>query len=259
MNEPFDFTKKLATEAGKTLLGFYRASGIEQSRKADKTVVTEADLAADEMIRTAIRKEYPQDGILSEEENTTYPSGKRFVWVIDPLDGTTNFSLGLHHWGVLITRLHEGMPDLTILHFPLLNETFTAVRGGGAYLNDRRIQVTPEIISGRETFFSCCSRTHRNYHVKIPYKTRILGAAGYGLSTVAKGSAVLAFEVVPKVWDFAGSWLITQESGGYIAPLQDESIFPLQPGVDCQELSYPLLAATTKDHWDYGWKCLQPK
>ena len=99
MNEPFDFTKKLATEAGKTLLGFYRASGIEQSRKADKTVVTEADLAADEMIRTAIRKEYPQDGILSEEENTTYPSGKRFVWVIDPLDGTTNFSLGLHHWG----------------------------------------------------------------------------------------------------------------------------------------------------------------
>jgi myo-inositol-1(or 4)-monophosphatase len=258
MNEPLEFTKRLVVDAGKILLDYYRSYRIKQSQKADNSIITEADLASDEIIRNAIRNEYPEDGILSEEENTIYPFGKRFVWVIDPLDGTTNYSLGLHHWGVLITRLLNGKPVLTVLHFPLLCETFIAIRGKGATLNGNQIQVIPEENIGKATFFSCCSRTHQKFHVDIPYKTRVLGSAGYGLTTVAKGSAILAFEVIPKIWDFVGSWLITQESGGYIAPLNCENIFPMQPGIDYQKVSYPILSAITKKYWEYGRERIQP-
>ncbi len=254
-----DFTRTLALDAGKVLLGYYRTNGITQELKDDKTVVTEADLAVDLLIREKIHKAFPVDGILSEEENTIYPTGKRFVWVIDPLDGTTNFSLGLHYWGVLLTRLKDGMPDLAVLYFPLLNDLFTTEYGKGAFLNDQQLQLKPRIYAHTVTFFSCCSRTHRNYQVEIPYKPRILGSAGYGLSTIARGSAILALEVTPKIWDFAGSWLLTQEAGGYIAPMDGKTIFPLQPGVDYQKQSYPLLAAPSEERWQFGRQRLQPR
>lgn len=259
MEDVFDFTKKLAVEAGKTLLGYYQAGGIAQGIKEDSTVLTEADLAADRLLRRRIHETFPQDGLLSEEENTIYPAGKRFVWVIDPLDGTTNFSLGLHYWGVLISRLEKGVPALAVLYFPLLDELFSAVKGQGAFLNGRRLQVGLQTPTRTETFFSCCSRTHRQYRVKVPYKTRILGAAGYGLSTIARGSAALALEVTPKVWDFSASWLLTEEAGGMIAPLDGEAVFPLQPGIDYRSRSIPILAASTKEKWDFGKQRLHPR
>lgn len=259
MDKVLDFTRELVIETGKTLLGYFQTSGIAQKIKKDRTVVTEADITADELIRKRIQERFPQDGILSEEENTIYPHGKRYVWVIDPLDGTTNFSLGLHYWGVLITRLRDGMPDITALYFPLLEELFMAIKGRGGYLNEQPLQIDANNPTRKATFFSCCSRTFQNYYVEIPYKTRILGAAGYGLSTIARGSAEFALEVTPKIWDFAGSWLLTQEAGGYIAPLEGGSIFPLQPGVDYQTMSQPLLVATTEEQWHVGRQWLHPK
>jgi len=259
MDNVLDFTKKLALSAGKTLLGYFQTSGIKQGFKEDHTVVTEADLASDRLIRQELKKSFPEDGILSEEEDTTFPRGKNFVWVIDPLDGTTNFSLGLHYWGVLITRTHHGIPVLSVFYFPLLNELYIAVKGEGAYLNERRLNIDISSTPPEATFFSCCSRTHRNYQVEIPYKPRILGSAGYGLSTIARGTAVLALEVTPKVWDFAGCVLLTEEAGGYFASMDGVSIFPLQPGMDYKNRSFPLLAANSKEMWNFGKQHLKPR
>lgn len=247
-----NFAAQLAQETGDLLCQFYRRSGIQTTLKSDHTVVTEADLAADQLLRSRIGEAYPEDGILSEEAGTVYPEGKSAVWIIDPLDGTTNFSLGLHYWGVSIARLIEGQPSLGVLYFPLLDELFTASKGGGAYLNGAPLKVKPPVPGQPSSFFSCCSRANRFYTVDIGYKTRILGSAAYGLATVARGSALLAFEVTPKVWDFSASWLITQEAGGLIATLHGEAPYPLRAGTDYGSESYPLLTAATPELLDEG-------
>lgn len=244
---PLTFAIQLARETGDLLCSHYRPAGIRASLKADRTVVTEADLAADNLLRRRIAAAFPADGILSEEAETTYPAEKPAVWVIDPLDGTTNFSLGLHYWGVSIARLVDGFPALGVLYFPLLDELFAATRGGGAHLDGTRLEVQPPDPAHPTSFFSCCSRTHRTYRVELRYKTRILGSAAYGLVAVARGSAVISLEVAPKVWDFAASWLITSEAGGLVAPLEGENPFPLVPGNDYGARSYPILTAATPE------------
>ncbi len=250
--DTLEFATQLAQKTGDLLCDFYQPTGIDVNIKSDRTVVTKADLAADKFLRQSIAQAFPEDGILSEEAGTIYPSHKRAVWIIDPLDGTTNFSLGLHYWGVSIARLVEGYPDLGVLYFPLLDELFTATQGGGAFLNGRQLKVKPPSPYQPTSFFSCCSRSNRFYEVQIGYKTRILGSAAYGLATVARGSAILAFEVTPKVWDFSASWLITQEAGGIIAPYKGENPFPLIPGMDYAAKSYPLLTAATPELLEEG-------
>jgi myo-inositol-1(or 4)-monophosphatase len=247
-----EFTIQLAKETGDLLLSHYQRSGIQSQFKSDRTVVTEADLAADQLLRKRISAAYPEDGILSEEAGTIYPTEKSGVWIIDPLDGTTNFSLGLHHWGLSIARLMNGSPDLGVLYFPLLDELFSASKGGGAYLNGSQLKVKPPSPSQPVSFFSCCSRAYRHYDIDIRYKTRLLGSAAYGLATVARGSAILAFEVTPKVWDFSASWLITEEAGGLMAVLEGCNPYPLTPGIDYESKSYPLLAAATPELLDEG-------
>ena len=179
---PLEFTTQLAQETGEILMSFYQRSGIQSQLKSDHTIVTEADHKADQYLRCQISQAYPEDGILSEEACTIFPANKTAVWIIDPLDGTTNFSLGFHYWGISIARVENGYPEIGVLYFPLLDELFTAVKGKGAYLNGDRLEVKPPNPSQFTSFFSCCSRTIRQYDIDLKYKTRILGSAAYGLS-----------------------------------------------------------------------------
>src|SRR4030067_2947007 len=105
MNPHQQLAAQLARQAGGLLLHYFKPTGTSANLKSDRSVVTEADLAADRLIADAIRKAYPGDGLLSEELQTTLGENSSTVWVIDPLDGTTNFSLGLPIWGVGSGRL----------------------------------------------------------------------------------------------------------------------------------------------------------
>jgi len=252
MNNALAFASQLAVKTGELLMEYYQPRGINTSLKDDHSAITEADLGADRLISESIQERYPKDGLLSEEANTSYPEGKPAVWVVDPLDGTTNFSLGLHYWGVSIARLVNGEPDTAALFFPLLGELFTTQRGEGAFLNGDRLQAKAPDKNQPFAFFACCSRSHRRYDIKIRYKTRVLGSAAYGLATVGRGSAVLAFEVTPKIWDFADSWLVTREAGGAIGALDEDTVFPLTPGQDYAGKSFPILAAATPGLWSEG-------
>jgi myo-inositol-1(or 4)-monophosphatase len=247
MDTPLEFAKDLAKRTGKQLQRYFQPLGVPTEVKADNSALTEADLAADRMISDAIGDRYPQDGILTEEAGTVYPAGKTHVWIIDPLDGTTNFSLGLHYWGVSIARLTDGVPDLGALYFPLVDELLTAQRGQGAYLNGHPIEVKPPDKDKPFSFFACCSRTIRRYHIDIRYKARVLGSAAYNLSTVARGSAVIGFETSTKIWDVAAAWLLIEEAGGVIQAFDGGSPFHLGPGVDYGGKKIPVLAAATPD------------
>lgn len=239
------FATDLAVETGALLKEYFHHQGLAAELKPDNTLVTEADLAADRLIRQAIREKYPNDGILSEEGGTLYPGGYTQVWVIDPLDGTTNFSLGLHYWGVSIARLRDGVLEMAVAHFPLIDETYTAQRGQGAFLNGEPLRVKDPKPNSPNSFFACCSRTYKHYRVNLPYKTRTLGSAVYHLCSVAKSAAIIAFEATPKLWDVAGGWLIVQEAGGSVQTLTGESPFPAQPGCEYEKKGFPALAAAT--------------
>jgi myo-inositol-1(or 4)-monophosphatase len=208
-------------------------------------VVTEADLAADQLIAAAIQENFPNDALLSEELQTKAANHSDAIWVIDPLDGTTNFSLGLHYWGTSIARVVNGWPQVAALYFPLFDELYSAQKGKGAALNGKSLKTKPPDKSQPTSFFSCCSRTFHRYDVKVRYKTRILGAASYTMCAVARGSAILGFEVTPKIWDIAGGWLVVQEAGGLVETLDGSEPFPIVSGQDYQRCNYPTLTAAT--------------
>jgi myo-inositol-1(or 4)-monophosphatase len=249
MPASLDYAITLARQTGDLLKSYFEQASLDTRLKSDNSVVTEADIAADELISASLKQAYPDDLLLSEElspsasskAGTNYPG----LWIIDPLDGTTNFSLGLHYWGILITYLEAGHPVLTVMFFPLLNELYTAQSGLGAALNGQPIQVEPPDPQKPTTFFSCCSRTHKRYQVSVPYKSRILGSAAYSLCAVARGIALVSFEATPKIWDIAGGWLLVQEAGGSVETLDGSQPFPIRLDHSYARLNFPTLAAAT--------------
>ncbi len=235
----------IAIEVGDLLLEYFQREENRTETKKDQTLVTEADLAADGLITKTIQHQFTEDDIISEE-GQTQSLGQEYTWVIDPLDGTTNFSQRLHYWGVSIALLREGFPVYGILHFPAVSETFSARAGAGALLNNQPLTLSPGDHKRNHAFFMHCSRMHQQYRSGIPYKTRSLGAAAYHLCSVAKGTAILAFESRTHIWDFAAGWLIVTEAGGVVESYQQASPFPTQTDVDYNEINYPLIGAVDK-------------
>ena len=243
------FTKDLALKTGELLLEKFNHHDRQGTLKDDRTLVTEADRAADQLIMESIQKAYPKEGILSEESSTTLPPGED-VWVVDPLDGTVNFSRGLNYWGVSIAHLREGSPYTAALYFPVTGELFSASKNEGAYLNGEVLGAGGDFDQDLFPLFMHCSRMHQKYQVDLPYKKRSLGAAAYHLCLIASSTAVLSFESTVRIWDFAAAWLVVREAGGMITSLGDEAPFPAQTGRDYHKVPFPIAAAISKDVLD---------
>ena len=247
MDPSLEFAVELSRRTASLLLTYFSPHGLTLTLKADKTIVTEADVAADRLISDAIHRQYPQESILSEELQPVSSGPSAAVWVVDPLDGTTNFSLGLPIWGVSIARLEEGMPKIAVVNFPAIGELYTAELGKGARLNGDPIQVKPPIPGQPNAFFSCCTRTFRRYEVNLRYKCRVLGSAAYSWCAVARGMALIAFEVTPKIWDLAGGWLVVQEAGGVVGAYDHAQLFPLEADFDYRQRNFPTIMAATPE------------
>ncbi len=241
-----DLARKAALQTGKKLLDLYKKGDQTGFLKEDHTLVTEADRAADKMIQEMILGEFPDDRILSEEGSTIFPNSQH-VWIIDPLDGTVNFSRGLDYWGVSIAHLENGMPQTAALYFPVSDELFTAVQGGGAFLNDQPLNVSEEFDEDLFPIFVHCSRMHQHYRANLSYKNRSLGAAAYHLCLIANNKAVLAFESTVRIWDFAASWLIIQEAGGKIETFGENQPFPPKVDTDYHGIPFPIIAGASKE------------
>jgi len=196
-------------------------------RKRDGTLVTATDIAIDRMISQRLAATFPAHRVLSEEQITTYDAGAEFTWVIDPIDGTTNFARGLPIWGVSIALLHNGLPVIGVIDFPLTQERFTAVAGAGAWRSGERIQSYDGDHADDQQLLMQCTRTGKRMQMQTPLKRRICGSAAYHLCKVADGTALVGVEATPKVWDLAAAWLIVVEAGGVITTWKQEPVFPL--------------------------------
>lgn len=247
MQSSLQFAAETARKAGQLLLHYFTLEGIQVDFKPDHTTVTQADLASDQLICEAIRANFPGEAILSEESNPNLTHSEGPLWVVDPLDGTTNFSLGLHVWGVSLARLVDGIPEIGVLYFPITDEMYTAQRGRGAALNGKALSAQLPDKNTPTPFFSCCSRTIRRYEINIPYKIRVLGAASYTFAAVARGNAMLGLQLTPQLWDIASGWLIVEEAGGALEVLYGSHPFPLDTQIDYSSTVFPTLMGLTPD------------
>jgi myo-inositol-1(or 4)-monophosphatase len=199
--------------------------------KQQNDFVTEVDKAAEAAIIEILREAYPDYGILAEESGLAAgkDSGSDYQWIIDPLDGTTNFIHGFPQYSVSIALSYKGQLNQAVVYDTLRNEMFTASKGGGAYLNERRIRVTKcakmeEALLG--TGFPFRVFDHSGPYIGI-FKEftqrsagiRRLGSAALDLAYVACGRLDGFWEFGLMPWDMAAGCLLISEAGGLVSDL----------------------------------------
>jgi len=232
MNPTLSIAIKAARRAGGIINRASRdVEQIKVSAKRDKDFVTEVDKAAEEAIIGVLKAAYPDHAILAEESGASGDS--EYVWIIDPLDGTTNFIHGFPQYCVSIALAHKGLLTHAVVYDPTRNELFTAVKGAGAYLNDRRIRVSKrvklnEVLVG--TGFPFRYFEHADAYLGIfrdmMHKTagvRRPGAAALDLAWVAAGRIDGFWEIGLSPWDMAAGALLITEAGGLVGDLTGES------------------------------------
>jgi myo-inositol-1(or 4)-monophosphatase len=214
---------RAARSAGNIILRYMnRIDGLNIVEKQQLDFVSEVDKLAEAEIIKELRRAYPDHSILAEESGVT---GKGpLQWVIDPLDGTHNYLRGIPHFSVSIALLDRGVPVHAVVFDPLRDELYTASKGDGAFINDRRMRVSKrENLGGSmiATGFPFRQREHLNAQMDI---TRALlgqaedirrsGSAALDLAYVAAGRYDGFFEIGLKPWDLAAGVLLVHEAGG---------------------------------------------
>lgn len=243
-----DFAETTTARVGKRLLQDF--GQVQSVEKADGSLVTQSDQWADQELRAAIATAFPEHGVLSEETEHVFPATD-WCWIIDPLDGTTNFTRGLPIWGISLGLLYQGTPVFGYVHLPPLAQSFHGFWYGssglsgptGAFLNHRPIHSTADPITPNH-FFNLCARSTSVLQNPVPCKIRMLGVATYNLLTVAAGATQGGVEATPKIWDIAAVWAIVQAAGAVWVPLTSDPIFPLQPGQNYRDRPYPTLVVS---------------
>lgn len=207
---------------------------IKVSVKQQNDFVTEVDRAAEATIIETLREVYPSHAFLAEESGRSHPDSEaEFLWIIDPLDGTTNFIHGFPQYAVSIALAHKGVLAHAVVYDPNRNELFTASKGGGAFLNDKRIRVGNRakiddallstgfpyrVFDHAEAYLSIFKEvTRRCAGVRRP------GSASLDLAWLAAGRVDGFWEFGLSPWDIAAGALLITEAGGLISDLSGES------------------------------------
>ncbi len=141
-------------------------------------------------------------------------------WIVDPLDGTTNFAAGIPYWSISVARFVEGRPQSSFLIIPTLNKKFVSIKG-------RSIKIL-----------------QKNPNSIFPGKIRLLGVSSLNLTSVAMGQTFGAIESTPKIWDIAAAWLLLEELNCSIDWLENNPL-NLVSGQDLSEVNFPLIAGRT--------------
>lgn len=204
-------------------------------KKGDIDLVTEADFEVERAILETIRRNFPQDTILSEEAGKQ-PEVSERTWIVDPLDGTTNFAHGFPFFAVSIALEVEKEIVLGVVYNPLMDEHFEAVKGRGAYLNKMPIQIS-KISNLEESLLATgfAYDIHENPHEVLQRFQKMIvraqgirrpGSAAIDLCYVAAGKLDGFWEEGLKPWDTAAGFLIVDEAGGKVTTMAGETYSP---------------------------------
>jgi len=226
------FIIKTVKKAGSELLKYFKEiDSMKISKKSKHEIVTPADFASNKIILSAIKKEFRAHSILSEETGRENKNSD-YLWVIDPLDGTTNFSIGSHFFNISVGLVYKGEIVLGVVWAPLFRQLFVAEKGEGAKLNNKKIKVsnTNKSIRSMVNFGYTYRVEQKNKkiadaHAKFLLKfehAHNLGAAALELCWVAMGR--LEAYVLPhtKPWDITAGVLMVKEAGGYVTDFKNK-------------------------------------
>ena len=185
---------------------------INSELKPDGTLITSCDRWSDEHIVKGISMITKQtEGILSEEGSKLVPNTNAY-WIVDPLDGTTNFAAGIPIWAISIARFLNGEPETAILDIPSLKKRIVAIKDEGVWINNEKISTTNKQQS-KSDCVSVCSRSinvlQKKPDKQFPGKIRLLGVSSINMTSVALGQTFGALEATPKIWDLAAAWLLS--------------------------------------------------
>ncbi len=240
MHPMLNVAVRAARAAGRIIT---RAShDLEKVRVASKQrndFVTEVDQAAESAIITTLQQAYPGHAFLAEESGHSTPQGDippneaEHIWIIDPLDGTTNFIHGLPQYAVSIALMQKGVVTQAVVYDPNRDELYTASKGRGAFLNDRRIRVSSAIkLDGALVGTGFPFRRIEDLDHYLPILKAVMekaagvrrpGAAALDLAYVAAGRYDAFFEIGLMPWDVAAGSLLVSEAGGLIGDLHGEA------------------------------------
>lgn len=215
------FIQDLAREAGDMVLKRFGKDGMHYMKsKHIFDVVTKADLRADKLITSRIKKKYPTHGIIAEESGV-WNEGAEYIWVIDPIDGTLNFSKGIPIFGVMICLLHRGKVVLSVINMPATKEFFFAKANGGTFLNGKRVHCSKQSVldesfgfgsarmRGRNAMFLGNVIRQKKYNIQFSSFACMAANACY----TAAGRRDWSVSLSGQVWDFAPAYLMIKESG----------------------------------------------
>lgn len=221
---------KTARKAGRGLLKDFReVENLQVSVKGAGDFVSKADLTAEKMIKEELQRARPSYGWLAEEGGAEDGEDPTRRWIVDPLDGTTNFLHGMPHWSVSIALEHKGQVVAGVVYDPTKDELFFAEKGAGAFMNETRLRV-----SGRTRMLECVFATGLPFagRTDLPQTfhelgrvlpgsagVRRLGCASLDLAWVAAGRFDGFWERRLNAWDLAAGMLIVKEAGGMVEAL----------------------------------------
>ena len=232
MEPMINIALRAARKAGENIV---RASDdldrIDIVAKGVNDFVSEVDVAAEQEITYHLQKAYPDHAILGEESGLIGDENAEYQWIIDPLDGTTNFARGIPHYAISIACLHKGKLEHAVVVDPVRREEFTASRGRGAQLNGRRIRVSKRasldgaLLGTGIPFKGHCDDKLEPYAKSVEVLAgqcagiRRAGAASLDLAYVAAGRLDAFWEIGLAKWDIAAGALLVKEAGGLVADI----------------------------------------
>ena len=234
-----NFAIRVAQDAGR-LLRDRVGTRIDVAHKGAINIVTDVDIASERLIREAIATQYPRHQVLAEEGGLD-ESSSEYRWVIDPLDGTTNYAHGYPVFCVSIALEYQGETILGVVYDPMRDELFTAERGGGAALNNRPIRVS-STASMMESLLSTgfpydirtSTLTNLDHWANFAMNAQALrrdGAAALDLSYVACGRYDGFWELNLSPWDMAAGALIVTEAGGRVSDFDGGEFSSYKPEI----------------------------
>lgn len=248
LNLALERVKKWAREAGEIQKEYFRnASLLINTKSTGVDLVTEVDALSDKHILNSIKENYPLHGILSEESGRADIESD-YLWIIDPLDGTTNYAQGLPIFAISIALKYKTETIIGVVYTPIIDQLFEASKGNGAYLNGEKILVGDKGDLSRcvlGTGFPYDRAIHKdnnsNYFSHFVPKVRGLrrmGAAAYDLANVASGCLDGFWELNLSPWDVAAGEIIIKEAGGKVIYLKDKRGVSIIAGneIICQKI-----------------------
>jgi len=246
MNEIVNRLTALLREAGETLImPAYRDQSASKATKRDGSVVTETDLKCQHFLQSELSSCCPDISFLGEEmtreeQLECLNSGGRF-WCVDPLDGTSNFTVPLPHFASSIALIEDGKSVAAVIHDPVMKETFSATRGGGTKLNGTPIHSSKEIALEHAVGFIDFKRLDATRATllateKIYRSQRNIGTCALEWAWLAAGRGHFIIHGGEKLWDYAGGTLLAEEAGCIVTDFQGRSPF------HTNQLSSPILA-----------------